>query len=126
MERAQEHHLRRSAAVAAHFLEHAKQGEVLRLERLLIRHIENQSVHSGIRQHLGVLAQHERIISLVVAEDRLTPMMRGVHRPPLRISRIRGLDFGYVIKPATLLASEPKEIKDPDEPVSPHWTGGSI
>ena len=124
----EERDLRGAIALATHLRPHAQQGAIPIAVGDLIGDIEDDHVHAGVREHLGVLAQDALVVRQIVSEERLAPMMRRVQRSPQRAVRllhglrIRGENLRHIERPALNVLAEPEEIEDADRAIGP-WRG---
>ena len=87
-ERAEKRHLRCLPAVATHASKDVEQGFRIFRVGVLIGDIEDHRVDASIGEHLGMLCQHIRVVGVVVAKDRLTPVVRAAEWPPERVAPI--------------------------------------
>jgi len=125
---AQERHLRRARPVRAHLGERLQERQIPPAVRGLVGHIEDDDIDTRIREHLSVLPQHIGVIGLVVAEERLPPVVESVHRPPERVvlvfngTRIGGEDLADIegASPSGVLA-QPQEVEHAHMAVCPWW-----
>ena len=114
--------LRHAMPFRLHLLQHHAQRLSLGVIGEPVGGIENQDVHARIGEHLHMLADHPRIIRAVVAKARLAPVMRRLHRPPLRRGGIRGEDLRDVMDLLVSKGSVPVEVKDAHRAIRLHCT----
>ena len=87
----------------------------------MVGDVEDHDVHAGVAEHLRVAAQHPFVARPVVAERRLTPVVRRVHRTPQRRVRfLQGVgvapqDLGVVEGAEAPVLAQPEKIEHPDE-----------
>ena len=122
-ERAEESDLRWAAALLPGFGEDAQQGLVVGFVGELVGDVEEEGIDAGVGEHLGMLAQHGRVVGQIIAEDRFSPMVRGMEWAPERAVfflhgfGVLGEDFRDVVWSTLDMRTVPKEVENADETV---------